>query len=59
MKSAQFVWSSLHDRAFTKVKRLVSNHPVLRYHDINEAVTLQCDASEKGLGATLLVAFAS
>ena len=53
-KSTQFVWSSLHDRAFTEVKRLVSNHPVLKYYDINEEVTLQCDASEKGLGATLL-----
>ena len=53
-KNVQFVWSPIHDRAFTKVKRLVSNHPVLRYYDINEEVTLQCDASEKGLGATLL-----
>ena len=53
-KSAQLVWSSLHDRAFTEVKRLVSNHPVLKYYDINEEVTLQCDASEKGLGETLL-----
>jgi len=63
-KNAQFVWSSLHDRAFSEVKRLVSNHPVLKYYDINKEITLQCDASEKGLGATLLqggqpVAFAS
>lgn len=63
-KNVQFVWSPIHDRAFTKVKRLISNHPVLKYYDINEEVTLQCDASEKGLGATLLqsgqpVAFAS
>ena len=64
MKNAQFVWSSLHDRAFSEVKRLIRNQPVLKYYDINEEVTLQCDASEKGLGATLLqggqpVAFAS
>jgi len=37
------------------VKRLVSNRPVLKYYDFgNEEVTLQCDASEKSLGATLL-----
>ena len=47
-----------------QVKHLVVNHPVLRYYDCNEEVTIQCDASEKGLGATLLqkgqpVAFAS
>ena len=38
--------------------------PVLKYYSLTEEVTLQCDASEKGLGATLLqnsqpVAFAS
>lgn len=63
-QNVQFVWSPTHNRAFTKVKHLVSNHLVLKYYDINEEVTLQCDASEKGLGATLLqsgqsVAFAS
>ena len=40
------------------------NHPILKYYDCNAEVTLQCDASEKGLGAVLLqngqpVAFAS
>ena len=38
--------------------------PVLKFYSLDEEVTLQCDASEKGLGATLLqnkqpVAFAS
>ena len=38
--------------------------PVLKYYSLTDEVTLQCDASEKGLGATLLqnnqpVAFAS
>ncbi|KAK3736228.1 hypothetical protein QZH41_007340 [Actinostola sp. cb2023] len=63
-KNARFVWSSQHDKAFDEVKLLVTSHPVLKYYDVNEEVTLQCDASEKGLGATLLqngqpVAFAS
>lgn len=63
-KNAQFVWSSQHDKTFNEVKLLVTSHPVLKYYDVNEEVTLQCDASEKGLGATLLqngqpVAFAS
>ena len=37
-----------------QVKQLLVNHPVLRYYDCNEEVTIQCDTSEKGLGATLL-----
>lgn len=63
-KNARFVWSSQHDKSFTEVKQLVSANPVLKYYDMDAEVTIQCDASEKGLGATLLqngqpVAFAS
>ena len=63
-RDAEFVWAKQHDKAFNEVKKLVVNHPVLKYYDSQEEVTLQCDASEKGLGATLLqngqpVAFAS
>ena len=47
-----------------KTNRNVTSAPVLKYYDVNEETTLQCDASEKGLGAVLLqkgqpVAFAS
>ena len=28
--------------------------PVLQYYDVNKPVTIQCDASGKGLGAVLL-----
>lgn len=62
--NAQFIWSRQHDKAFEDMKKLVIQHPVLKYYDIGEEVTLQCDASERGLGATLMqkgqpVAFAS
>ena len=64
IKNAKFTWAEQHDTAFMQFWQLVVNHPVLRYYDCNEEVTIQCDASEKGLGATLLqkgqpVAFAS
>ena len=63
-KYAKFTWAKQHDTAFKEVKKLVVNHPILKYYDWNVEVTLQCDASEKGLGAVLLqnsqlVAFAS
>ena len=62
--NAQFIWSRQHDKAFEDMKKLVIQHPVLKYYDIGEEVTLQVDASERGLGATLMqkgqqVAFAS
>ena len=53
-KDAKFVWSRQHNEAFEQVKKLVTSYPVLKYYDMNAEVTLQCDASEKGLGATLL-----
>ena len=62
--NAQFIWSRQHNKAFEDMKKLVVQHPVLKYYDVSEEVTLQREASERGLGATLMqngqpVAFAS
>ena len=43
---------------------LITKAPVLKFYNVTEEATIQCDASEKGLGATLLqkgqpIAFAS
>lgn len=50
--------------AFEKLKEMVTRTPVLRYYNLKEEVTLQCDASQSGLGASLMqngqpVAYAS
>jgi len=47
-------WQSSQEEAFMKIKQLVTQAPVLRYYNVDEAVTLQCDASDYGLRATLL-----
>ena len=57
-------WQSSQENAFQKIKQLVTDAPILRYYDVTDPVTLQCDSSDFGLGATLLqhgqpVAFAS
>lgn len=63
-KDVEWTWLSQHESAVDTVKQLVTCHPVLKYYNLQEEVTLQCDASETGLGAALLqngqpVAFAS
>lgn len=54
VKDALWHWESQQEDAFKAGKQLVSTEPVLKYYDVNEKVTIQCDASEVGLGATLM-----
>lgn len=61
---SKFTWAKQHDEAFATIQQLVIQHPVLKFYNIEEEVTIQTDASDKGLGAVLLqsgqpVAFAS
>jgi len=53
-KEAKFMWSPQHETALKEVRELVVRHPVLKYYDLKEEVTVQCDASEYWLGAALL-----
>ena len=63
-KDAVFIWESPQAEAFDRIKNMLTQAPLLKYYDVSREVTIQCDASEKGLGATLLqdeqpVAYAS
>ena len=63
-KETEWVWDHPQQQALDTLKRAVTNTPVLRYYNLEEEVTLQCDASQHGLGAALLqkgqpVAYAS
>ena len=53
-KETQFNWATEHDQAFSEIKKLVAEPPLLKYYDPSKPLVLQCDASEKGLGAALL-----
>ena len=47
-------WLAQHQKAFITVKEYLANAPVLKYFEVNEEVTIQCDASETALGAVLM-----
>jgi len=49
-----YSWSDEQQSAFVKAKALIANAPTLMYYDINKPVVLQVDASDQGLGGTLL-----
>ena len=59
-----FNWASAQREAFAKVKEMVTSDQLLQYYNPDDELTIQCDASEYGLGAALLqnrlpVAYAS
>ena len=63
-KEVPWQWQHEHDTAFEKVKQLVTQAPLLKYYNPEGELTVQCDASDKGLGAALMqngqpIAFAS
>ena len=63
-KDVPWTWGPAQESAFEQMQAAVSSTPVLRYYNLAEEVTLQCDASQHGLGAALLqngqpVAYAS
>ena len=47
-KEVVFTWQQQQEEAFTHIKNLVTSSPVLKYYNVKEDVTLQCDASETG-----------
>ena len=53
-RNALFVWESQQEEAFQTIKNMISSTPVLKYYDVANETTIQCDASESGLVATLL-----
>ena len=63
-KDAEWVSSETQEKVWSDIKTPISRAPVLRFYSPQDEVTLQCDASDTGLGAVLLqlqqpVSFAS
>ena len=44
-----WIWDHAQQQALDSLKKAVTNTPVLRYYNLQEEVTLQCDVSQFGL----------
>ncbi|KAK3731843.1 hypothetical protein QZH41_020209 [Actinostola sp. cb2023] len=53
-KDVDWQWSEKQEKAFSEVKKAVTEAPVLRYYDPKKDLEIQCDASQSGLGAMLM-----
>jgi hypothetical protein len=47
-------WGRPQEEAYQEVKCLAADAPTLLYYDPGKELVIQCDASEKGLGASIL-----
>jgi hypothetical protein len=54
LEDSKICWLDNHDNALDEIKRLVTANPVLKYYDPKLQLVLQSDASETGLGATIM-----
>ena len=48
-KEVVFTWQQQQEEALNTIKHLLTSSPVLKYYNVDEDVTLQCGASDKGL----------
>jgi len=55
-KTSEFVWSPEHHSAVDRIKKVITTPASLQYFDSTQPVTIQVDASQKGIGAVLLQA---
>ena len=55
-KENDFIWDAVREKAYNSMKQLLCKEPgpVLTYFDPQNDVVLQCNVSQKGLGAALL-----
>ena len=53
-KEIEWCWGETQENPFQQLKEAVTRTPVLRYYNVKEPGTIQCDASQTGLGAALL-----
>ena len=54
VKSIEFKWELLHNKAFRKAKLAIANSCTLQHFNSEDQITIQVDASSMGIGAALM-----
>ena len=52
--NAEWMWESSQQNAIDTLKKAVASTPVLRYYNLADEVTIQCDAPQSAVGAALM-----
>ena len=50
----QFGWSEGHHMAFNTLKAAITTEASMAYYNVTKPITLEVDASQNGLGASLV-----
>ena len=53
-KDSDFIWTASHTKAFESSKEAILSRATLTYYDDEKPCTIQVDASNVGVGATLI-----
>ena len=53
-KKISWHWTEPKQKEFKELKELVTSTQILKYYNIKEDICIQCDASQYGLGATIM-----
>ena len=52
-ENTKLIWANTRERAFQKLKELISRPPYLKYYDSNKEVSIETDSSELSMGAVI------
>lgn len=53
-KGVEFKWGQEQHNSFNKLKQILTSEPVMAHFDSKLPIIVRCDASNIGLGSTLL-----
>ena len=53
-KNVQFQWNKTYDKVHSEIIQLLCKASALMYFDSSKDITIQCDASQNGVGANLM-----